>query len=238
MIEDPKLKGRLGRLRRTELISCQIQNIPLVIARTGYTGESWGFEILVHPDQMGKLWNSILKYGEAFGLKPAGLACRDSTRIEAGLPLYGQELAGPLGISPMEAGFPGYVKYHKPYFIGREAMLGKESSLHREVIRFRCTQKRSRRPSHGDPVVNGKEERIGEVTSCSVGVDGCLVGLALIQKEEIEAGKLLTVQSLRGQSLQDNIQDKARVSTTIEIEIIPRFPEKTEPLPPWLLAGD
>ena len=96
MIEDPSLKAKLGRLRRTELMSCDIQDIPLVIARTGYTGENWGFEILVHPDLMGNLWKLIMKYGEPFGIKPAGLACRDSTRIEAGLPLYGQELAGPL----------------------------------------------------------------------------------------------------------------------------------------------
>jgi glycine hydroxymethyltransferase len=187
---------------------------------------------------MGKLWNMILKYGEPLGLKPAGLACRDSTRIEAGLPLYGQELAGPLGISPVEAGFPGYVKYHKPYFIGREAMLGKEKSRQREIIRFHCTQKRSRRPSQGDPVVNGKGEQIGEVTSCSIGTEGCLVGLALIQKDQAEVGKALTVHSLRGQSIQKNFQDKSRISTQIEIEIIPRFPEKAGPLPPWLLAGD
>jgi glycine hydroxymethyltransferase len=238
MIEDPALKGRLGRLRRTELISCKIQKIPLVIARTGYTGESWGFEILVHPDQMEKLWNLILKFGEPFGVKPAGLACRDSTRIEAGLPLYGQELAGPLEISPVEAGFPGYVKYHKPYFIGREALLMKERSPQREIIRFRCTQKRSRRPSHGDPVVNGGGEEIGEVTSCSVGTEGCLVGLALIQKDQVEFGKLLTVLSLRGKSLQESLQDNKRVSTQIEIEIIPRFPEKEGLLPPWLLAAD
>jgi glycine hydroxymethyltransferase len=238
MIDDQRLNGKLGRLRRTELISCQIKKVPLVIARTGYTGESWGFEILVHPDHMKKLWNLILEYGEPFGVKPAGLACRDSTRIEAGLPLYGQELAGPLGISPVEAGFPGYVKYHKPYFIGRGALLMKEKTRQREIIRFRCTQKRSRRPNQGDPVVNGSGEEIGEITSCSIGTDGCLVGLALIQKDQVELGKQLTVLSLRGKSLQESLQDNKKVSTQIGIEIIPRFPEKEGLLPPWLLAGD
>ena len=235
---DSELKKELGRIRRTELISCELLKIPLIIARTGYTGENWGFEMLVHPDQMEKLWKAILKAGKPFGLKPAGLACRDSTRIEAGLPLYGSELAGPMDISPVEAGFPGYVKYHKPFFIGRDMLLKKEKDRQRELIRFRCTQKRSRKPDQGDPVVNPQGEEIGQITSCSVGEEGCLVGLAILNKNWADPGTALQVLSLRGKSLQEGLGENAKISTQIDITVLERFPEKTGQLPPWLLGGD
>jgi glycine hydroxymethyltransferase len=238
MTEDPGLKKRLARIRRTELISCRIQKMDLVIARTGYTGEDWGFEILVHPDQSRKLWGALLRAGEDFDVKPAGLGCRDSTRIEAGLPLYGSELAGPLDISPIEAGFPGYVKYHKPFFIGRDALLLKERERERQIIRFRCTEKRSRKPNAGDPVHNIKGEEIGQVTSCSVGTEGHLMGLALVENTGIEPGLALNVVSLRGKSLQESLSDGKRVSTQIGISVLPRFPEKEGRLPEWLLGGD
>jgi glycine hydroxymethyltransferase len=138
----------------------------------------------------------------------------------------------------VEAGFPGYVKYHKPFFIGRDALLMKENSSLREIIRFRCTQKRSRKPNQGDPVVNGKGEEIGKVTSCSIGTEGSLVGLALLNEDQVEPGQQLSVLSLRGKSLQDSLKDNKKVSTQIEITVLPRFPEKAGLLPPWLLAGD
>jgi glycine hydroxymethyltransferase len=238
LTKDPDTKKKLGLMRRTELITCQIQNMSLVVARTGYTGEDVGFEILVHPDQSEKLWKSILKVGEDFGVKPAGLGCRDSTRIEAGLPLYGSELAGPLDISPIEAGFPGYVKYHKPFFVGREALLQKENGRQREIVRFRCTQKRSRKPNQGDEIVNQEGKKIGQVTSCSVGSEGCLIGLGLLEQLGTEPGIELKVVSQRGQRLQQNVGSDRKISTEIEITVLPRFPEKGTQLPSWMLSGD
>ena len=64
---------------------------PLLIARTGYTGED-GFELLVRADDAAVLWDSLLVAGEPHGLVPAGLAARDTLRLEAGMPLYGHEL--------------------------------------------------------------------------------------------------------------------------------------------------
>ncbi len=238
MVEDPILQTRLRRMRRTELISCEIQGIPLVVARTGYTGENWGFEILVHPDHMEKLWKKIMEYGEPFGVKPTGLACRDSTRIEAGLPLYGQELAGPLEITPVEAGFPGYVKYHKPFFIGRDIMLTQENSRQREIIRFRCNLKRCRKPNNGDPVINEKGVEVGKITSCSVNVEGSLVGLALVERTSTSPGTQLTVVSLRGQSLKEGLRQKNKVSSTIDITVLSRFPENEDGIPAWMYGED
>lgn len=238
MTDDPLLKSELVRIRRTELISCELQGMSLVIARTGYTGESWGYEILVHPKEMEKLWNIILKMGEPYGVKPAGLACRDSTRIEAGLPLYGHELAGPYSISPVEAGFPGYVKYHKPFFIGRDVLLSQEENRQREIIRFRCNQKRSRRPNMGDPVVDEKGFQVGKVTSCSVDVEGFLLGLALVDIRCITPGTSLSIFPLRGKSLQEGLLQETKVALPIEVTVLSRFPEKGDYRPVWMTGED
>ncbi len=146
LADGDRFRTELARLRRTDLLEGSLAGIPVVIARTGYTGEEWGYEIFVHPDQMPALWEKILEAGERYGVKPAGLGARDSTRTEAGLPLYGHELAGPFNISPIEAGFAGYVKYHKPFFVGRDALLAREKGRDREVIRFRVAEKGSAAP--------------------------------------------------------------------------------------------
>jgi len=172
--DDPKTKFALARVRRTDLIETELSGIPLVITRTGYTGEDVGFEIFVHPDQQVALWKMLLEKGKSFGIKPCGLAARDSTRTEAGLPLYGHELVGPFDISPAEAGFPGYVKYHKPFFIGRDTLLVRDRERTRELIRWRMNQKGVRRPGTSCPVVNRQGQVIGHVTSCSIDSEGYL----------------------------------------------------------------
>ena len=112
-------------------------------------------------------WRSgrrCIEAGKPFGLQPTGLAARDSTRTEAGLPLYGHELAGHFNISPAGARFAAYVKLHKPYFIGRDAYLAKEKERTMEVARFRMNDKGVRMPKTGDPVVNKKGQALGWVT--------------------------------------------------------------------------
>ena len=238
LTDDPVLKRTLSRLRRTELMSCELGGISLVVARTGYTGENWGFEILVHPDQMEKLWNLILDAGAPFGVKPAGLACRDSTRIEAGLPLYGHELAGPLEITPVEAGFPGYVKYHKPFFVGRDALLAKEQGREREIVRFRCDEKRTRRPKELDLLINKENQQVGQVTSSSMDVDGNLVGLALVNRDLIAPGTELIVCTAAGGSRGDCLQIDGQSVLPIAITVLPRFPEKDGKKPAWMAGED
>ena len=238
LANDKSQKRKLARLRRTELISIELESIPLIVARTGYTGENWGFEILVHPDDMIKLWKRLLEAGEEYGIKPAGLACRDSTRIEAGLPLYGHELAGPLEITPVEAGFPGYVKYHKPFFIGRDALLAKEKERKREIIRFRCTEKRTRRPKELDVVIYDEARIVGQVTSSSMDGEGNLVGMALVERELTEPGTILTVCTDAGGSRGDCLEIEGRAVLPIEIEVLPRFPEKDGKKPAWMAGED
>ena len=223
---DPELKAALARVRRTDLIECELAGIPLVIARTGYCGEEWGYEILVHPDEVVNLWEAILEAGEPFGVKPTGLAARDSTRTEAGLPLYGHELAGPFDISPVEAGFPGYVKYHKPFFVGRDVLLAREEKRTREVIRFRVNQKGVRRPHTGDPVVNKKGQYIGQVTSCSIDAQGCLLGLAIVEKRYDVPDTHIAIFPLGGKSLDEALLRGKRVALPVEATVLTRFPER------------
>jgi len=226
LTDDPALRAALARVRRTDLIEGELAGIPLVIARTGYTGEEWGYEIFVPPDEVVRLWKAILDVGEPLGVKPAGLAARDSTRTEVGLPLYGHELAGPFDISPIEAGFSGYIKYHKPFFIGRDVLLAREESRTREVIRFRVNQKGVRRPQTGDPVVNRKGQLIGHITSCSIDVEGYQLGLAVVEKRYNVPDTPIAMFPLGGKPLEDGLMRGSRVALPVEATVLTRFPEQ------------
>jgi len=238
LTDDPELKAALARVRRTDLIECELAGIPLVVARTGYTGEEWGYELFVHPDDASRLWEAILEAGKPLGVKPAGLAARDSTRTEAGLPLYGHELAGSFGISPVEAGFPGYVKYHKPFFIGRDALLAREEGRTREVIRFRINEKGVRRPHTGDPVVNRKGQQIGHVTSCSIDVEGYLLGLAIVEKRYNVPDTPIAIFPLGGKPLDEALLRDKRVALPVEATVLTRFPEREEGRPRMRMGGE
>jgi glycine hydroxymethyltransferase len=228
LTDDAGLKAALARVRRTDMIECQLIGIPLVIARTGYTGEEWGYEILVHPDEAPRLWTAILEAGEPLGVQPTGLAARDSTRTEAGLPLYGHELAGPFDISPIEAGFPGYVKYHKPFFIGRDALLAREDSRTREVVRFRANQRGVRRPQTGDPVINKKGQLIGQVTSCSIDVEGYLLGLAIVEARYNVPETPIAMFPLTGKPIEEALVRGKRIALPVEATVLTRFPERED----------
>ncbi len=238
LTDDPETKAALRRLRRTELMECELAGIPLVVARTGYTGEEWGFEIFVHPDDAPRLWEAILEAGEPFGVKPCGLGARDSLRTEAGLPLYGHELAGPFDISPIEAGFPGYVKYHKPFFVGRDPLLAREKDRKREVIRFRVNEKGVRIPHLGDPVVNRKGQQIGHVTSCSIDAEGYLVGMAIVEKRYNVPETPIAVFPLGGKPLDEALLRGKRVALPVAATVLTRFPEREEGRPRMRMGGE
>ncbi|ALX66642.1 glycine cleavage system aminomethyltransferase GcvT [Microbacterium sp. XT11] len=92
---------------------------PLLLARTGYTGED-GFELLVSAADAAALWDALLAAGEPHGLVPAGLAARDTLRLEAGMPLYGHELT--LDTKPAQAGLGRVVVTAKERFVGKDAV--------------------------------------------------------------------------------------------------------------------
>ncbi|MBV8600271.1 MAG: hypothetical protein JO359_01780, partial [Candidatus Eremiobacteraeota bacterium] len=96
-----------------------IAGIPLLLARTGYTGED-GFELFAPNAHAVRLWETLLERGSSAGLDPCGLGARDVLRLEAGMPLYGHELEE--DITPLQAGLGWAVKFEKPGFEGKAAL--------------------------------------------------------------------------------------------------------------------
>lgn len=144
-----------------------VAGVPALIARTGYTGED-GFELFVAPGDAEKLWGALMEAGEPVGLVPAGLSCRDTLRLEAGMPLYGHELTAEL--TPFDAGLGRVVKFEKTSqsdtFVGRAALAAAaeraETAPPRKLVGLIASGRRV--PRAGFPVVaDGKV--VGEVTS-------------------------------------------------------------------------
>ncbi|KAB1143654.1 glycine cleavage system aminomethyltransferase GcvT [Streptomyces luteolifulvus] len=141
-----------------------VAGVPALIARTGYTGED-GFELFVKPEHAVELWQALTKAGEGVGLVPCGLSCRDTLRLEAGMPLYGHELS--TSLTPFDAGLGRVVKFEKEGdFVGREAL--QEAAARSEAnpprVLVGLIAEGRRVPRAGYPVVAGGEV-IGEVTS-------------------------------------------------------------------------
>lgn len=140
--------------------TAQWNNGTVRIGRTGYTGED-GFELWVQTSDAAELWRAIVAAGEPLGLVRAGLAARDSLRLEAGMPLYGHELG--TEIHPMQAGLGRVVKLSKPGdFVGRSAIEGADDSAARVLVGLVSEGRRAGRAGYA--VVDGDSE-VGTVTS-------------------------------------------------------------------------
>jgi len=193
---DPITRQKIMALKRTELCEALVGGLDLVVSRTGYTGEKMAFELFVHPDQVVTLWNALLAAGGPLGLKACGLGARDSLRTEAGLPLYGHEMGGDLGLGVAEAGFGSYVKIYKPWFVGRAAYIAREAARKTVLVRFRFTEKGVRMAHLHDPIVDPKGRVIGVVTSCAIDSEGILTGQASLElKSAVEGTPIAIYQS-------------------------------------------
>ncbi|TDP91644.1 aminomethyltransferase [Leucobacter luti] len=171
-----------------------VAGLDVLLARTGYTGED-GFELYLPNAQAAELWRALRAAGEPFGLIPAGLAARDSLRLEAGMPLYGNELGR--DITPFEAGLGPVVSFKKEErFIGRDALEARrEVTPTRVLVGLQGAGRRAGRA--GYPVLaNGVQ--IGEVTSGQPSPTlGYPIALASIDPAHSAVGTELTVD-LRG----------------------------------------
>jgi aminomethyltransferase len=173
-VQGPAAAGILGPLTDLDLAVMKyyagafgnVAGCPAWVARTGYTGED-GFEIFCRPSDAVLVWDALMAAGAPAGLVPAGLAARDTLRLEAGMPLYGNEL-GP-DVTPFEAGLGRVVKFDKPGdFVGREALLARAAEGPRMVLAGLTMQSR-RIARHGYPVLvladGAPDRQAGTVTS-------------------------------------------------------------------------
>lgn len=162
-----------------------------ILSRTGYTGED-GFEIYAEPGVIVDMWNKLMEAGIA----PCGLGCRDTLRFEAGLPLYGDELAD--DITPLEAGLGMFVKLDKPGgFIGSEALAKqKAEGVKRKLVGLEIDSPATAR--HGYEVVDLDGATIGYITtgynSISVGKN---IAFALVEAAYGTLGTKLQVKIRR-----------------------------------------
>lgn len=180
----------LSGLEPFHSLRATVAGLPVLVARTGYTGED-GFEFYVSQKQTAALWDALIAAGAPVGLKPIGLGARDTLRLEARMPLYGNELAD--DISPIEAGLGWAVKLDKGPFIGREAIAAlKESGPLRKTVGFRLLE-RAGSARHGYPVeLDGRS--VGVVTSGAHSPTlGAEIGLALVDADVAGVGKPLDI---------------------------------------------
>lgn len=134
----------------------------VLISATGYTG-SGGFELYVAAENTQALWQAVMEAGQEFEIKPCGLGCRDTLRLEMGFCLYGNDIDDTT--SPLEAGLGWITKLKKPaVFNGQDWMTEqKAAGLNRKLVAF--TMKERRVPRHGYLIFDTEENEMGVVTS-------------------------------------------------------------------------
>ena len=153
----------LLELKYYAISEAEIAGVNCLLARTGYTGED-GFEIYIPVESAGKVFDEIIAAGSDQGLLPTGLACRDTLRLEAGMPLYGHEMD--LDVNPYQAGFGKVVRLDKTGdFVGKKALIELSNTKPEKVLVGIVGEgKRAARADY-EVFVEGSESVIGVVTS-------------------------------------------------------------------------
>ncbi|WP_371320764.1 glycine cleavage system aminomethyltransferase GcvT [Saccharothrix yanglingensis] len=202
-VQGPRSTDILAGLTPTDLAGVkyyasyptEVAGRPVLLARTGYTGED-GFELFTAPDDAAHVWGALLEAGREHDLKPAGLGCRDTLRLEAGMPLYGNELGR--GRTPFHANLGRVVKLDKPGdFVGRDALAATaEKGADQVLVGLKTASRRA--PRHGYPVLDAAGTPIGEVTSGALSPTlGYSVAMAYVAVGHTEPGTELSVD-IRG----------------------------------------
>jgi aminomethyltransferase len=135
-----------------------VENV--IISATGYTG-SGGFEIYAKNSEIGQIWNKVFEAGEPYGIKPIGLAARDTLRLEMGFCLYGNDINDTT--SPLEAGLGWITKFNKDFTNSEALKVQKENGVTRKLVGFELTERGV--PRHDYEIVDKDGNVIGIVTS-------------------------------------------------------------------------
>jgi aminomethyltransferase len=174
--------------------------VDAIISRTGYTGED-GFEVYADKKYAEQIWNDLLEAGAEFGIIPAGLAARNTLRLESAMSLYGHEISDE--ITPLEANLGWICKLNKDEFNGREALAKqKEAGLKRKLVGFEVKDKGIARDDF-DVYIGG--EKVGKVTSGSPAPYlKKNIGLAFVPIEFANVGQEIKID-VRGKHLSAEI---------------------------------
>jgi aminomethyltransferase len=132
----------------------------VIISATGYTG-SGGFEIYCKNEEVEQVWNKVFEAGAAFGIKPVGLAARDTLRLEMGFCLYGNDINDLT--SPLEAGLGWITKFNKKFTNSENLLKQKEAGVSRKLVAFEMQERAV--PRHDYEIVDATGNVIGIVTS-------------------------------------------------------------------------
>jgi len=166
-------------------------NIPhVIISATGYTG-SGGFEIYCKNEEVHQIWTKVLEAGAAFGIKPIGLAARDTLRLEMGYCLYGNDIDDTT--SPFEAGLSWITKFTKA-FVNHEALAKvKEEGVSRKLVAFTLDERGIPRKDY--PIVDADGNSIGTVTSGTMSPSlGVPIGLGYVKSDFSKIDRKIYIQ--------------------------------------------
>jgi glycine cleavage system T protein (aminomethyltransferase) len=185
--------GALAGAPGFSFVDAEVAGVRCMAARTGYTGED-GFELACPADGAVALWGALLEAATPAGGLPIGLAARDTLRLEAKLPLYGNDIDDTT--SPLEAGLGWAVKLDHD-FVGRDALAAQKARrLERQLVGFRIDDRAIAR--HGYKVVDrdrpAGDQVVGRVTSGGPGISvGGAIGLAYVPVGMAAPGTVLTI---------------------------------------------
>ncbi len=176
----------LSELKYYSIFESFVNGEHAYLARTGYTGED-GFEILIAAEHAAPLWRKLLELGQPEGIIPAGYACRDTLRLEAGMPLYGNELG--LDTTPFEAGFARVVRLDHEFVGSKSLSALAEAAPKKKLVGLVGEGKRAARAHYELFAGESDASPIGEITTGALSPTlGYPIAMAYVNADQAEAG--------------------------------------------------
>ena len=198
-VQGPKAAAALQSLTDVDLASMEyytfkkglfagVENV--LISATGYTGAG-GFELYFDDKYAKHIWDAIFKAGEPFGIKPVGLAARDTLRLEMGFCLYGNDIDD--NTSPIEAGLGWVTKFSKNFVNSENLAFQKQEGVSRKLVGFEMIDRGI--PRHDYEIVNAEGNVIGKVTSGTQAPSlQKAIGLGYVAKEFSKEGSEIYIK--------------------------------------------
>lgn len=179
----------LSTLFYYHFIEDRILGAPVLVSRTGYTGED-GFEIYADNEHLPAIWKRLSKAGERYGLLPIGLGARDTLRLELRYPLHGNDI-GP-DRTPMEAGLSWIVDFQKEQFIGKQRLEEqKQHGTSRILIGFTMAERGIPRAGY---TIYCENQAVGTVTSGTMSPTlSTAIGMGYVDIDAVTSGEVLSV---------------------------------------------